>query len=97
MDIPEEVVIVPMDPILIRQVIVNIMENAVIHGGSTTQVKVTISANETEAIFSIEDNGKGIDGKILPMLFTGQISHRKVRRTIINGVWESDFRYVKVL
>ena len=56
MDIPEEVVIVPMDPILIRQVIVNIMENAVIHGGSTTQVKVTISANETEAIFSIEDN-----------------------------------------
>ena len=77
MDIPEEVVIVPMDPILIRQVIVNIMENAVIHGGSTTQVKVTISANETEAIFSIEDNGKGIDGKILPMLFTGQISHRE--------------------
>ena len=61
-DIPEEVVIVPMDPILIRQVIVNIMENAVIHGGSTTQV---------------EDNGKGIDGKILPMLFTGQISHRE--------------------
>ena len=60
-DIPEEVVIVPMDPILIRQVIVNIMENAVIHGGSTTRVKVTISANETEAIFSIEDNGKGID------------------------------------
>ena len=76
-DIPEEVVIVPMDPILIRQVIVNIMENAVIHGGSTTQVKVTISANETEAIFSIEDNGKGIDGKILPMLFTGPISHRE--------------------
>lgn len=76
-DIPEEVVIVPMDPILIRQVIVNIMENAVIHGGSTTRVKVTISANETEAIFSIEDNGKGIDGKILPMLFTGQISHRE--------------------
>ena len=76
-DIPEEVVIVPMDPILIRQVIVNIMENAVIHGESTTQVKVTVSANETEAIFSIEDNGKGIDGKILPMLFTGQISHRE--------------------
>ena len=31
-DIPEEVVIVPMDTILIQQVIVNIMENAVIHG-----------------------------------------------------------------
>ena len=40
-------------------------------------MKVTISANETEAIFSIEDTGKGIDGKILPMLFTGQISHRE--------------------
>ena len=40
-------------------------------------MKVTISANETEAIFSIEDNGKGIDGKILPMLFTGRISHRE--------------------
>ena len=76
-ELAEEIVIVPMDPILIRQVIVNIMENAVIHGGSTTQVKVAISANETEAIFSIEDNGKGIDGKILPMLFTGQISHRE--------------------
>ena len=69
MDIPEEVVIVPMDAILIQQVIVNIMENAVIHGESTTQVKVTVSANETEAIFAIEDNGKGIAAKDLPNIF----------------------------
>ena len=87
-----------MDPILIRQVNCEYYGNAVIHGGSTTQVKVTISANETEAIFSIEDNGKGIDGKILPMLFTGQISHREGemydnKRSYGNRT----FGYVKVL
>ena len=30
--IPEEVLLVPMDAILIEQVMVNIMENAVLHG-----------------------------------------------------------------
>ena len=76
-DIPQEVVIVPMDAILIQQVIVNIMENAVIHGETTTHIKVTVSSTEQDAMFSIEDNGKGIEEKILPMLFTGQIDHQE--------------------
>ena len=38
--LPDELMLVPMDPLLIEQVLVNLMENAVIHGG-TSRIDVT--------------------------------------------------------
>ena len=40
--VPHELMMVPMDPLLIEQVLVNLMENAVIHGG-TSRIDVTLS------------------------------------------------------
>lgn len=68
---PEEFLLVPMDPILIEQVLANLLENAVIHGESTTVVRMSLCKEKENAWFSVSDNGGGIPDKKLPELFSG--------------------------
>lgn len=69
--IPDEVVIIPMDPILIEQVIINILENAVHHAVGMSKLTFTVLIKDKSAIFEISDNGCGIDKDRLDKLFTG--------------------------
>lgn len=70
-DIPDDVVIIPMDAILIEQVIVNILENAVQHAKGMTQLTLRVFTIGNSAIFEIMDNGCGINPRFLETLFTG--------------------------
>ena len=72
--VPNELVFVPMDIILIEQVLMNFMENAVIHGKTTTKIDLSASVNEDTAIFAVDNDGKNIDSMILPHLFDGYYS-----------------------
>jgi two-component system sensor histidine kinase KdpD len=72
---PEELLLVPMDPILIRQVLSNLLENAAIHGKTTTQVYLSLQQEGDFACFSVRDNGCGIPEKELPSLFNGALRH----------------------
>lgn len=68
--VPHELMMVPMDPLLIEQVLVNLMENAVIHGG-TSRIDVTLSQQGGNAVFTVADNGRGIPLHLLNKLFDG--------------------------
>lgn len=70
-EIPDEVVIIPMDAILIEQVVVNILENAVQHARGMTYLKLRVFTLGNKAIFEIRDNGCGIHPKRMETLFTG--------------------------
>ncbi len=70
-EIPNDVLIIPMDAILIEQVIVNILENAVQHAEWMTKLTLRVFVQGKNAVFEIEDNGNGIDPKRLETLFTG--------------------------
>ena len=74
---PEELLFVPMDPILIEQVLANLLENAVLHGGTTTQVGLSVRREDGWACFSVADNGQGIPLKELPTLFDGTLKHNE--------------------
>ena len=69
--VPEQLLIVPMDAMLIEQVIINIMENAVIHGVTTTKISITVYRRGTEAVFEIRNNGIGISPDVLPWINQG--------------------------
>ena len=71
--VPDEVLLVPMDAILIEQVLVNLMENSVIHGKKTSGIEITIVREDKTARFTIEDDGVGIDADILPVMFEGNL------------------------
>ena len=57
--LPDELMMVPMDPLLMEQVLVNLMENAVIHG-ETHHIDVTLSSEGNCAVFTVADDGRGI-------------------------------------
>ena len=70
-EIPEDMVIIPMDAILMEQVLVNILENAVQHAEGMTKLSLRVFTLGDQAIFEIKDDGCGIDPKRLDTIFTG--------------------------
>ena len=60
LDIPDDIVIIPMDAILIEQVIINILENAVTHAEGMTELSLKVFTLGKQAVFEIKDNGCGI-------------------------------------
>ena len=65
---PEELIMAPMDPILIEQVITNLLENVVYHAHAT-KIRLNLKAEGGFAEFEIIDDGVGIPPKKLPILF----------------------------
>ena len=71
--VPEEVLFVPMDAMLIEQVLINLLENAVRHSGSREPIDVRVTHEENKVWFSVRDHGKGIPEEKLSELFTGSM------------------------
>ncbi len=71
LDLPEQIVMIPMDPILMEQVIHNILENAVQHSKGMTQLRLGVHERDGKAVFEIADNGCGISPERLPRIFSG--------------------------
>ncbi len=72
--LPDKMVLIPMDAILIEQVILNILDNAVVHAKNMTELTLEVRAEGTRAYFLIYDNGKGIDKERLPHIFSGNLN-----------------------
>lgn len=71
--LPEEALLVPMDPLLMQQVLFNLMENAARHGETVTKIDITLSQKEEWAILEVADNGVGIARSRLDHLFDGTL------------------------
>lgn len=72
-EIPEEILIVPMDAILIEQVIFNILENAILHAVDMTELSLKVYEEGAAAVFEIRDDGLGICEEQLDQIFTGYV------------------------
>lgn len=64
----DEPIYVMVDPDRIKQIIVNILGNAIRHSPSSSKITINISCNE-ELQLSIKDEGEGIAEKDLPFVF----------------------------
>ena len=73
--IPSELLMVPMDATLIEQVLINLMENAVLHAEGATEIELRIRREGDLAQFSVLDNGAGIEPAVLPKLFEEMFPH----------------------
>ena len=78
---PDELLMVPMDAILIEQVLSNLLENAAVHGKTTTEIRLSLRAEDGFACFTVEDNGQGIPARELPTLFDGTLKHGETARS----------------
>ena len=73
--VPDELLMVPMDATLIEQVLINLMENAVLHAEGATEIELRIRREGDLAQFSVLDNGAGIEPAVLPKLFEEMFPH----------------------
>lgn len=67
--LPQEVLLVPMDELLMEQVLLNLLENAAIHAEGATDIHVTLERKDNVARIIVQDNGTGIPPEKLPDLF----------------------------
>jgi len=72
--IPEEFVSIPMDPVLIEQVLMNLMENAVFHAHGMQNLWLRVVLKSRKAVFLVEDDGCGLSEDRIANLFTGLLS-----------------------
>ena len=72
-ELPEEFISIPMDPMLIEQVLINILENALIHAEGMTELQLVVREETHKAIFEVLDNGCGIPEDKLAKIFSGYI------------------------
>ncbi len=69
--LPEDFVTIPMDPVLIEQVLMNLLENAVFHARDMDNLWLTVETSGSSAVFTVADDGCGIPQERMARLFTG--------------------------
>lgn len=73
-NIPDEFITIPMDPLLIEQVAVNMLDNAAQHAIGMKNLSLSVSVSDEKAVFEIEDDGCGISPEKIKEIFAGNYS-----------------------
>ncbi|MBE6861131.1 MAG: DUF4118 domain-containing protein [Ruminococcus sp.] len=76
--IPDDFINIPMDALLIEQVIINMLENAVFHAKGMTELSLKVKTKNNIAVFEVSDNGCGIPKERLENLFGGYLERTDV-------------------
>ena len=69
--IPDDLVFIPMDITMIQQVLMNLLENAVLHGEGMTRIVFSVEMSGEDAVFSIENDGDVIDTAAMKKMMEG--------------------------
>src|SRR5947209_5995591 len=69
LDLPEEPVVVTGDAARLHQVVTNLLANARIHTGAGTVVTTRLSAEPTQSVLQVIDNGPGIPAELRSEVF----------------------------
>ena len=69
--LPDDFIVIPMDSMLIQQVLTNLLENAVLHAEGMTHLTLRVFTLGRRAVFEVIDNGCGIQKEQLKRLFSG--------------------------
>ena len=73
LELPEDFVMIPMDSMLIQQVLMNLLENAALHAEGMTKLTLRVFTMGGRAVFEVSDDGCGIPKEKLKKLFTGMV------------------------
>lgn len=80
-NVPDELLLVPMDAKLIGQVLINLLDNAVQHTTPQDEICVSVTKDTDKncTVFSVRDSGEGISASDLPyifqMFYTSRVKH----------------------
>lgn len=66
---PSDIILLEADGVLITQVLVNLIGNAINYTPAGSEIAVSLNRQENEVCFQVSDNGPGISEEILPHVF----------------------------
>lgn len=72
LELPEDILYLPMDSLLVRQVMVNLLENAIRHSGDTRHIRMRLYRQEDQAVVEVRDRGRGLSPEVLQAVRTGE-------------------------
>lgn len=70
-ELPEEFLALPIDALLIEQVAINLLENAVQHAHGMTKLSLRVYTKGQKAVFEFQDDGCGLPPEVQKALFSG--------------------------
>ncbi len=79
--IPQKFVSIPMDAMLIEQVLLNLLENAVAHAAGMENLWLRVEQEGGRVAFHVLDDGCGIPKEKMDKLFTGMTGHESASDT----------------
>lgn len=72
LELSDDILYLPMDPMLIRQVIINLLENAVRHSGDREHIMLRLYRMDDWAVVEVRDQGKGIEPELIAAIREGR-------------------------
>ncbi|MDO4740405.1 MAG: DUF4118 domain-containing protein [Eubacteriales bacterium] len=68
-EMPEEVLMIPMDAKLVSQVLINLLDNAAKHTPTDAEISISVAAEDENVRVTVADRGSGIAESDLPRVF----------------------------
>lgn len=68
----DDILFLPMEPLLIKQVMVNLLENAIRHSGNIQDITLKLFRLEDWAVVEVRDHGNGLSPEVSLAIQTGQ-------------------------
>jgi len=69
LDLPKSLPPLPCDPVRLKQVLINLLDNAIKHTPATTRISITVRKQGTRLLFRVRDTGQGIPPELLRRVF----------------------------
>lgn len=72
-NVPDEFIMISADAMLMEQVVLNLLENAVLHAKGMTTLWLNVRVVENNVLIEVADDGCGMSTEKIESLFTGQV------------------------
>lgn len=79
---PDTIMLVPMDAMLIEQVLINLFDNVAIHAPTATRIHLRVSHESDRVGIMVEDDGQGIAPGRLEHIFDGNLTGDSEAKTV---------------
>lgn len=72
LNLSEDILFLHLEPMLIKQVIVNLLENAIRHSGDKDHIQLNLYRRDDWAMVEVRDRGKGLSPEICQNIMSGK-------------------------
>lgn len=86
LDLSEDILYLPMDPLLVKQVIVNLLENAIRHSGDPEHITLRLYREDDWAVVEVRDRGRGLSLEVCQAVKAGQPMPRSLSGDSTRGM-----------